>query len=211
MLKEKFTGLKRSIEYIQDFLNIQGEQIWREELTRIIKYAVEKESTALVNKKYQADLDYEEKHFVPSFIPVDAFDFTFMGRLLRNITESLGKGMYLDSLSSWYDNSGSQIFGLRYVHFLHEHLGTTFLQGLDRLIVYTIVSETRKFQRDYGFIIGGGTVSEELRLKGKKHDQRLLQMLTQFDADIGQNFQALSPQASRQYQMLARQIANVSQ
>jgi len=25
MLREKFTGLKRSIEYIQDFLNIQGE------------------------------------------------------------------------------------------------------------------------------------------------------------------------------------------
>lgn len=119
--------------------------------------------------------------------------------------------MYLDSLSSWYDQNGSQIFGLRYVHFLHEHLGTTFLQGLDRLIVYTIVSETRKFQRDYGFIIGGGTVSEELRLKGKKHDQRLLQMLTQFDSDISQNFQALSPQASRQYQMLARQIANISQ
>ncbi len=58
MLREKFTGLKRSIEYIQDFLNINGEQIWREELTRIINYAVEKESTALVNKKYQADLDY---------------------------------------------------------------------------------------------------------------------------------------------------------
>ena len=145
MLREKFTGLKRSLEYIQDFLNIQGESIWREELTRIINYAVEKESTALVNKKYQADLDYQDKHYVPTFIPVDANDFTFMGRLLRNITDSLGKGMYLDSLSSWYDPNGQQIFGLRYVHFLHEHLGTTFLQGLDRLIVYTLVSETKKF------------------------------------------------------------------
>lgn len=131
---------------------------------------MEKESTALVNKKYQADLDYQDKHYVPTFIPVDAHDFTFMGRLLRNITDSLGKAMYLDSLSSWYDSNGQQIFGLRYVHFLHEHLGTTFLQGLDRLIVYTLVSETKKFQRDYGFIIGGGTVSEELRLKGKKHN-----------------------------------------
>ena len=52
MLREKFTGLKRSLEYIQDFLNIPGESIWREELTRIINHAVEKESTALVNKKY---------------------------------------------------------------------------------------------------------------------------------------------------------------
>ena len=131
LIKEKFTGLKRSIEYIQDFLNIQGEQIWREELSRIIKFAVDKESTALVNRKYQGDIDNQEKHYIPTFIPVDANDFTFMGRLLRNIIDSLGKGMYLDSLSSWYDTQGSQIFGLRYVNFLHEHLGTTFLQGLD--------------------------------------------------------------------------------
>ena len=58
IIKDKITGLKRSIEYIKDFLNIQGEQIWREEMTRIINCAVEKESTALVNKKYQANLDY---------------------------------------------------------------------------------------------------------------------------------------------------------
>jgi len=168
MIKEQFTGLKRSIEYIQDFLNIQGEVIWKEELSRIINYAVEKESTNLINKKYTVDMDFQDKYYVPTFIPVDANDFTFMGRLLRNITDDLGKGMYLDSLSSWYDSSGKQIFGLRYVHFLHQHLGTTFLQGLDQLIVYTIVSETRKFQRDYGYIIGGGTVSEERRAKGKK-------------------------------------------
>lgn len=136
-------------------------------------------------------------HYVPTFIPVDAHDFTFMGRLLRNITDSLGKGMYLDNLSSWYDSAGQQIFGLRYVHFLHEHLGTTFLQGLDRLIVYTIVSETRKFQRDYGFIIGGGTISEELRLKGKKWNQQLSQTLMQFDQTISVNFQALNPWAAK--------------
>jgi len=129
-------------------LNIQVEQIWREELTRIINFAVEKEATNLVNKKYSIDLDYQDKYFVPNFIPVDAYDFTFMGRLLRNITtksDSLGKGMYLDSLSSWYDTEGKQIFGLRYVHFLHEHLGTTFLQGLDKLIVYTLMSEIKQF------------------------------------------------------------------
>ena len=129
-------------------MNIQGEQIWREELTRIINFAVEKEATNLVNKKYSIDLDYQDKYFVPNFIPVDAYDFTFMGRLLRNITtksDSLGKGMYLDSLSSWYDTEGKQIFGLRYVHFLHEHLGTTFLQGLDKLIVYTLMSEIKQF------------------------------------------------------------------
>ncbi len=96
-------------------------------MTRIIEFAVEKESTKLVSKKYLADLENNEKYFVPIFVPVDSNDFTFMGRLLRNISDSLGKGMYIDNLSSWYDYTGQQIFGLRYVHFLHEHLGTTFL------------------------------------------------------------------------------------
>ena len=73
-------------------------------MTRIINYAVEKESVALVNKKYTGDLDDQDKYFVPTFIPVDANNFTFMGRLLTNITDSLGKGMYLDNLSSWYDS-----------------------------------------------------------------------------------------------------------
>ena len=81
---------------------------------------------------------------------------------------------------------------------------------MDRLIVYTIVSEVRRFQRDYGFIIGGGTVSEELRLKGRKHSQSLLQLLSQFDQDISSNYQALSPQAAKQYQLLAKQLANIS-
>ena len=113
----------------------------------------------MVNKKYVVDLDSQDKHHVPSFIPVDANDFTFMGRLLRNIADSLNRGMYLDSLSSWYTADGEQIFGLRYVNFLHQHMGTQFLQGLDRLIVYNIISDTKRFQKDFGFIIGGGAVT----------------------------------------------------
>ena len=51
LLRDKIKGLKRSIEYIQDFLNIYGEKIWNEELSRIIEFAVEKEATGLINKK----------------------------------------------------------------------------------------------------------------------------------------------------------------
>lgn len=128
LVRDKFTGLKRSIEYIQDFLNIEGEKIWREELTRIINYAVEKESTRLVTKKYVTELmEAQDKYHVPTFIPVDSKDFTFIGRLLRNISDSIGKSTYSDALSYWYNEQGIQVFGLRFVHFLHEHLGTTFL------------------------------------------------------------------------------------
>jgi len=102
-------------------------------------------------------------------MPVDANDFTFIGRVLRHITETLSKGFYLDSMSSWYDMTGQQIFGLRYINFVQDYLGSSFLQGLDKLLVYNIVSEIRKFCRHFGLLIGGGGISEEKRAKGKKH------------------------------------------
>jgi Hereditary spastic paraplegia protein strumpellin len=127
-----------------------------------------------------------------------------MGRLLRNIRDSLGKAFYLDSLSSWYDSQGGQVFGLRYVHFLHEHLGTTFLQGLDRLIVYSIISEIKKFQRQYGYMIGGGSVSEDMKFKGKMYNQQIKENLVQFDNEINQNLQAINPDAAKKYQIIAK-------
>jgi len=37
-------------------LNVYGEKIWSEELSRIIDFAVEKEATALVSRKYSTSL-----------------------------------------------------------------------------------------------------------------------------------------------------------
>jgi hypothetical protein len=35
------------------------------------------------------------------------------------------------------------------------------------------MSETKKFQKDYGFILGGGAVSEDHRELAKRHDKKL--------------------------------------
>lgn len=137
-IKANFVGLKRSMDLIQDFLNVQGERIWREEMSRIIEFAVEKEATKLVNKKFEVNFDDDQ--YRPDFDPVDTLDQTFMGRLLRNILSQMDRGFYLDSTSTWYTLEGKQVFGLRYLNFLHEHLGTIFMQGLDKLIVYNIVN-----------------------------------------------------------------------
>ena len=50
-LKAKCKGWKKSPEYIQDFLNIPAEQIWREEVTRIFRVSLDKEGTKLISKK----------------------------------------------------------------------------------------------------------------------------------------------------------------
>jgi WASH complex subunit strumpellin len=117
-LKDNFVGLKRAIEYIEDFLNVQGEKIWREELTRIVHSAVDKEAMRLVNKRISANIDSNDKDLVPEFEPLDEHDATFMGRLLRQIITSMNKGFYIDSMSTWYDHQGNQTFGLRFIHFL---------------------------------------------------------------------------------------------
>jgi Hereditary spastic paraplegia protein strumpellin len=86
-------------------LNIYGEKIWNEEIVRLIEFAVEKEASNLVNRKYQGGIiEAQESYNIPIFTPVDGEDFTFMGRVLRYILRTIEKGFYLDHLSSWYDS-----------------------------------------------------------------------------------------------------------
>jgi hypothetical protein len=118
-IKKQFVGLKRTIEYISDFLNVAGQKIWREEMKRIIDLAVEKEASRLVGKKYSvANLEAQENAYVPEFKPIDEFDFTFMGRLLRFILISVQDGFFLESTNTWYDKMGNQVFGVRFINFL---------------------------------------------------------------------------------------------
>lgn len=129
-----------------------------------------------------------------------------MGRVLRHITETITKGYYIHHLSSWYDANGSQIFGLRYVNYVQDYLGTTFLQGLDKLTVYSIVSELNKFCRFYGLQIGGGGISEDKRAKGNKSNKQILQQIKAFDDDVSENYGNLNPMYLKQYAQLIKTI-----
>lgn len=86
---------------------------------------MDREAQKLVNKKFTVKED--ESNYVPSFDPVDEDDITFMGRLLRHILKQMNRGFYLDSHSSWYDLDGVQVFGIRFINFMSDTLGTVFL------------------------------------------------------------------------------------
>jgi hypothetical protein len=55
--------------------------------------------------------------------------------------------------------------GLRFINFIHDHLGTVVLQGLDKLLVYNIVYELKAFYKKYGLSIGGGRATAEEKKK----------------------------------------------
>ena len=196
-------------------MNVAGQKIWREELTRIINLAVEKEASRLVNKKYAPTFDTtQENQYIPQFVPLDENDSTFMGRLLRYILVSISNGFYLESTQTWYDQKGNQVFGIRFIHFLQENLGTSFLQGFDKLLVYNIVHELRIFYKEYGATIGGGSVSLEMakRLKRSKDTVTFTEALRNLEAQLRSNFESLSPQLLKNYQTMTKyvtpQIAN---
>ena len=80
-----------------------------------------------MNKKFSTNFDDAEDNFIPDFNPVDEKDYTFMGRLLTKVLQEVKRGFYLDQMSTWYDMNGNQSWGVRFVNFLHENLGTQFL------------------------------------------------------------------------------------
>ena len=134
-----------------------------------------------------------------------------MGRVLRHILEQLSKGFYLDSMSSWYDMGGNQIFGLRYVNYVQDYLGTQFLSSLDNLIQYQIVSNLRKLCRHYGLLIGGGGITEEKRMKGNKQNKLLHHELEKFDKEVSENFGQLSTMQFKKYTELLKLFSNIQQ
>ncbi len=81
--------------------------------------------------------------------------------------------------------NGTLIFGMKSFNFVHESLGSQFCLGLDKLLVYNIVSELRMFTRSYGLYNGGGGVSDDFRVKGKQHNKalELIQKALRINAD----------------------------
>jgi len=89
---------------------------------------------------------------------------------------------------------------------VQDYLGTTFLQGLDKLIVYNVVSELRKFCRNYGLLVGGGGISEEKRTKGGKQSKMMMAEIAKFDVEISENFGSLNPNHYKRYSDLLKLI-----
>lgn len=204
-LKSKFKGLKKSFEYIQDFLNIPGEQIWREEVTRIFRVNLNKEGIKLINDKYDANNDPNQGIKIPQFPIVENDPSpTFLGRLLNQLCSILAPSnvLYLDQVSNFYSTTtGQQVFGLRNVVSLEKDIGIIFLQSLDQMISYRIVNDTKKFIRDYGMTIGGGGFTKDSGSKSGNRIDSYTNTLKQFERSIPDFYTATEAQY-KGYQVL---------
>lgn len=146
-LRSKFAKLEKSFEYIQDFLNINGETLWKDEISRILRTNLDKEATFLINKKYEAE-DLETGISIPVFEPVDPDPSpTFLGRILNQLISitSVDKCFYLEILLGYFDLNGNEVFGMKNVVHLEKDMGAHFLQTLDQLASYKIMHSMKSF------------------------------------------------------------------
>lgn len=70
-------GIKRSFQYIQDYINIYGLKIWQEEFSRIINYNIELECDSFLQTK-MVDIDWDSVYQsdaipIPKFPPSDEY------------------------------------------------------------------------------------------------------------------------------------------
>ncbi|CAG9761136.1 unnamed protein product [Ceutorhynchus assimilis] len=141
-------GYKRSFEYIQDYININGLKIWQEEVTRIVNYNVEQECNGFLrNKIYPWQSVYQSRYVpIPIYPPIDESE-NFIGRLAREIIRITDpkSAVYLSTTLTWYDiKTHKPIFNKETIASVAQSIEITGLVGLDRLFSFMIITALQR-------------------------------------------------------------------
>ena len=149
-LSARLKGMKESFEYVQDYMNVFGLQLWQEEFSRLINFNVEMECNAYLTKKVLPWQSRYQSYAIPikRAPPVEGDNkANFTGRLVAELlaqTDSR-KTFYVDQLSAWYDEKGSAVVALQTFGKIHNSIGTPGMTGCDKLLSFMIVKDIQTF------------------------------------------------------------------
>nr|XP_023013029.1 WASH complex subunit 5 [Leptinotarsa decemlineata] len=148
LLVKIMDGYKRSFEYIQDYININGLRIWQEEVTRIINYNVEQECNGFLrNKIYPWQSVFQSRYVpIPLHQPTDQ-SVNFIGRLAREVIRLTDpkNSIYLDQTLTWYDiKTRKSVVSKESIASIGSAIEVAGLVGLDRLFSFMIVTALQK-------------------------------------------------------------------
>lgn len=161
-------GFRKSFEYIQDYINIPGLRLWQEDISRIIKHAIEKEAAGFLKGSGESYSQYQSIAVpIPEFPPIQGdVSRTFMGRLTREIlsvTEP-GSSIFVESSGAWFTPRPphNEILGPVFVQKLELAVGVAGLAGLNRLLGLMAITNMQKLGAWLGAELQEG--SETFRL-----------------------------------------------
>eukprot|EP01133_Synstelium_polycarpum_P011225 gene11225-13087_t len=142
-------GFRRSFQYIQDYVNIQGLRIWQEEFSRIVNYYVEQECNLFLKKKvYDWQSTYQSVAIpIPRFPAVDQTSVNMIGRLARELLAqtSCRTTLYLNQIGWFEPSGGRELVGINTWSLLHQSVGIFGLTGLDKLYCFMMVKDLQVF------------------------------------------------------------------
>jgi WASH complex subunit strumpellin len=163
-LSKQMDGFRRSIEYIQDYVDMAGLKMWQEELARIVNYNIEQECNRYLKKKV---LDHNSKYQskvipIPRFaVPTNAGAINsqavnFMGRAMNCLLAMTDPSstIYGPEAIAWFMADGTEVCGDKTFSLLHSGINVTGLAGLDRLLGFRVVHELGFFLRFYKDEVG---------------------------------------------------------
>ncbi|EDW41676.1 WASH complex subunit homolog 5 [Drosophila sechellia] len=151
-LAKTIEGYRRSFEYIEDYLRVQGLRILLEESQRIINYNVEKECNAFLRNKVQ---EFQSEHqsqiiAIPNFPPLlgDPSN-NFIGRLAHEILRCTDpkQTIFLDLKSNWYEKKAPHhevLAGSGFFEILREALAPAGMVGLERIYAHMLADELKR-------------------------------------------------------------------
>ncbi|XP_068618614.1 WASH complex subunit 5 isoform X2 [Battus philenor] len=130
-LAESMDGYKRSLEYIQDYINIHGLRIWQKQVSAIINDSVNKEISL--------------RKGVTLYGPSAGF----MGSLARQIVQLVDArtSVYINICTAWYDvKTQKEIVNTKTFAKLNDAIGVVGLHGLNNLYAFMIKNQLQNIQ-----------------------------------------------------------------
>ncbi|ODN03655.1 WASH complex subunit strumpellin, partial [Orchesella cincta] len=153
----RLEGIKRSLEYIGDYVNSNGLRVFQEEFSRVLNFATEQECNSFTKAKILNFQSIYQSKEIP--IPLRIVEqstvnndelfpsITFIGRLaneLLHLTDPKTT-LYLTATSSWYDlKSHVQILTPETFSMMEKAIGITGLTGLDKVVCFLISENLQK-------------------------------------------------------------------
>lgn len=153
-LAKTIEGYRRSFEYIEDYLRVQGLRILLEESQRIINYNVEKECNCFLRNKVQEWQSRFQSQTIPipNFKPLQG-DTTksnnFIGRLANEILHCTDpkQTIYLDLKCTWYEKRAPHqqlLSGSGFFNVLREAMAPAGLVGMEKLYAHMLADELKR-------------------------------------------------------------------
>jgi len=147
-------GLRKSFEYIQDYVRIQGLRMFQEETARIVSYYVEQECNSHFHSNYVQDWQSRFQSTavpIPKPISTDSRSVTVIGQLANEILRITDPKttVFVPFSNTWYDQKNqSEIVSLLLFANMESALSTSGLAGLDTLFSFMEATELTNLLND---------------------------------------------------------------